>query len=102
LYLATVPRFSYFGAATGTVLVESAVAIAGAWMVLRTAQVRFGFGPTVRILAAGGLMAAAMWIGRGLPWIVNGLLGVAVYSAVVVALRVVDRETIQAIVSRSP
>ncbi|MBI4426077.1 MAG: flippase [Candidatus Kerfeldbacteria bacterium] len=102
LYLATIPRFSYFGAATVTVLVESVVAVAGAWMVLRTAQVRFGLGPTARILAAGGLMAAAMWFSRGLPWIVNGLLGVVIYAAAVVALRVVDRATIRAIVMRSP
>lgn len=102
LYLMIIPRFSYFGAATVTVAVESVVALAGAWVVLRTAQVRFGFGPTGRIVLAGGLMALAMWFGRNLPWAVNGLFGVAVYGVAVVALKVVDRATIRAIVMRSP
>lgn len=102
LYVATIPQFSYFGAASVTVLVESIVAIAAAWMVLRTTNVRFSLGPTARILLASGLMAAAMWLGRGLPWIINGLLGAAVYGAAVVGLKVVDKATIREIITRSP
>ncbi len=102
LYVATIPRFSYFGAATVTVLVESVVAVAAAWMVLRTADVRFSLSPTARILVASGLMATAMWFGRGLAWTIDGVLGVAVYAAAVVGLRVVDRATLREIITRSP
>lgn len=101
LYFLTIPKYSYFGAAGVTVLVESAVAIVSAMVVLRTANTRLSGRSFHRILVAAGVMALAMWFGRSLPWVVNGAIGTAAYAAAILVLGVVDRATIREVFSRS-
>ncbi|MBI4092938.1 MAG: flippase [Candidatus Kerfeldbacteria bacterium] len=101
LYWLTIPRFSYFGAASVTVLVESVVAAAGAVVVLRTSRIRLAFGPTARIMAAGLLMAGMMWLVRSLPWYVNGSIGVAIYGLALLFFRIIDRPLLKEVFGRS-
>lgn len=101
LYFVAIPRWSYLGAAGVTVFVEALVALASLIVVLRTSGTRLVGGPLVRIVLAGGAMALAMWLGRGLPWFANGVIGVAVYGAAIARLGIVDRATLREIFARS-
>ena len=101
LYLLTIPRFSYFGAATITVIVETAIAAIAAWVVLRTSGTRLSLGPSARIVVAAIGMALVMTVARNLPWYVNGTIGVFVYAAIVLAMNVIDRSMIREIVRRT-
>lgn len=100
LYLLLIPRFSYFGAAAVTVAVESAVALIGAAVVLRTSGVRLAGGRPMRMIAAALVMALAMWFGRGFPWYANGMIGVAAYAAAAVGFRTFDRSVAEEVLSR--
>ncbi len=100
LYLLFIPRFSYFGAAAVTVAVESVVALIGARVVLKTSGVRLRTARPMLILASALVMAGVMWIGRELPWYINGTIGVAVYAAAAVVFRAVDRSLIGEVMLR--
>lgn len=101
LYFLTIPRFSYWGAAWVTVAVEGSIALIAAIVVLRSSGTRLALGRSGKVLLAGVLMAAAMWIGRPWPWYLNGAVGAAVYGVAILGLGVVRPATIRSILSRT-
>jgi O-antigen/teichoic acid export membrane protein len=100
LYLLTIPKFSYYGAATVTILVETLIAVVSAWVVLRVSRVRLNFVIPGKTLFAGGVMAVGMFVAHGLPWVVNGMIGIFVYGAASYAFGVFDRKLLLDIVAR--
>ncbi len=100
LYVPAITRYSYYGAASVTVLVEVAIAVAAATVVLRASGARLTLGRPLRTLAAALGMAAVMWLGRGLPWVANGAVGVTSYAILILLLRVVDFATLREILGR--
>lgn len=102
LYFSLIPKYSYFGAAWSHLVVETLMALSGAWIVLRTARVKLSFGIPGRIFLAGAIMAAVMFVGRDWPWALNGAIGGVVYLAAAFGLKVFDRSVLTEIFSRRP
>lgn len=100
LYRIFIPRYSYLGAAWVTFFVESAIAVTGAVVVLRTSRMRLSFGVPLRILIAGAVMAAAMFFLRNGPWVVAAVIGVCSYVGFAFVLRIVDRSLLREVFSR--
>lgn len=101
LYFGFIPRYSYFGAAIVTVVVESAVALVGGTIVLRASKTSLAIGPVVRIIAAALGMAAVMLFCVSLPWYLNMLVGLAAYAGLVIAFRAVHQSVIEELFSKS-
>lgn len=100
LYVIFIPPYSYFGAAYVTVAVEGAIALLSAIIVLKASRTRIELGTAGKILIASAVMAAAMWLGRSLPWYVNGMVGTLAYLMGAYSLNVFDRETLREVFSR--
>lgn len=62
LYLLLIPRFSYFGAAAGTIATEAIIAIIGLVIILRTMQFRLRLGILFKSAIATGVMIGAIWL----------------------------------------
>lgn len=100
-YVTLIPRFSYYGAATGTILTESLAAIIGYALILRVMRFRMQLGVIPKLVLAGALMAASIALLRPFePWfalVVGGL----VYSVVVFSTRALPLSIIRQMLGRS-
>jgi len=100
LCFAVIPRWSYLGAAGVAITVQTFMAAAGAWVVYRTARTGFSPGLTLRMLAAGAVMAVVMWLGRPLVWELNAMLGLASYALASFSFGVFNRQILSEVFSR--
>jgi len=77
--LIVIPRFSYMGAAVVTVLSEFALLIPFYYAVRKHVGPLPWLGLFWRPLLASSIMAAVMWLLRGIPWPLLTVVGAAVY-----------------------
>ena len=98
LYVTAIDRFSLYGAAVSTVLVEAAIAIATIAALVQSSIVlihwRIALGYIVSVLALGATLYAA----HSLPMVVTIALGIAVYALSLIAFRVVQRHEISHVI----
>lgn len=104
LYLLLIPRFSYYGAAIGTIITEGTIALIGFIIILRTMQFRLRFGVVFKSLLATVSMAVALWafmpvhttiahalsnadLGLLIATLCSLVLGVVVYLAALLLVR---------------
>lgn len=104
LYFLLIPRFSFYGAAIGTIVTEGLIALIGFIIVKRTMGFRLRWHIGLKSLMAAAVMAAVLWLavpmlfslesavpsmvaGRLVALLATMVLGAAVYGAVLVALR---------------
>lgn len=102
-YLTLIPRFSFMGAAVGTLLAEATILGALAWALGRSGRPLPPLGNTGKALLAGALTAGLLWgLGRlGLPWLLALGLGGAVYLAVLALTGAIPRAFLVALAARS-
>jgi O-antigen/teichoic acid export membrane protein len=101
LYFALIPSFSYYGAAIATVAVEFVVA---SFAYVLTSRLS-GYFPNFFILGKAIIAAVpmvALFYYLRLPWVVGALIGLAVYTAMLYALKAIPKEFIQAILKKAP
>ncbi len=94
-YLIFIPRYSYFGAASMTIVSELLITITAGWIVLRYSRTRLSGKVFARALLATASMGAALWLTAGLHVIVQLIIAVAVYGAVLIAVRGITKDTLQ-------
>ncbi len=97
LYLVTVQRYGYVGAAWSTVIIESTIAITSISFVIS----RVRHAPTahyfLRTLVAAGGLGAAVYLGQSLPLLVNLALGGTAYLLLLFATQAVTSADIRSV-----
>lgn len=102
LYFSLIPRFSYYGAAIGTITTESLTAIVGYIVVTKAVGFRLRFGIVPKLLLAIATMIGAFLLTSTFsPW-VGGIIAVLLYSIVVLVTRAVHPSTLRELFSRTP
>lgn len=76
-YLVLIPRYSFFGAAFGTVLTETFIMTIGYFIILRNRKFRLQLGGAVRAACATAVMALVLWLLRD-AHLLLGLAGAGV------------------------
>ena len=100
-YLLLIPRFSYYGAAIGTIITEVLSAIIGYVMILRTVQFRLQAGIIWKLLISGGLMAVSMFALLPIqPWLALGA-GTLAYCLSILMTRAIPLSMVQEVFQRS-
>jgi len=97
LYFILIPRFTYFGAAVATVIVELIVLV---FLYLITSK-KAGFFPTFNILfkaLAAAVPMSAFFYYIDLNWIIEVITGLAIYSVLLFVFRAIPKEFIKEIV----
>ena len=100
-YITLIPRFSYYGAATGTIITESLAAIIGYALILRVMKFRLWLGVVPKLMLGGGLMAVTILLLRPIePWLAL-IAGGLVYVGIVFATRALPLSILRQMVGRS-
>ena len=101
-YFALIPRYSYVGAAVGTVVAEVAAMICMLIGLQRAGRPLPSLGNPVKALFSGGVAAAAMmFLTRfDCPWMLSLVLGGGVYLAGLALTRAIPRELILNVLRR--
>ncbi len=86
LNIALIPRYGMLGAAAATVVADAVWFVMAAVFFNRRVARLSPAAALARPAVAGAAMAAVLWYGTSLQWIVRGALGVAVYGFVLLAL----------------
>lgn len=97
-YLVLIPPLSTIGAALGTILTEATIMLIGYIVVLKTVRFRLAWSGVGRVLLATAIMAAVLWLVRGLAWPVQLALGAASYGAAALAVGAVRWHEIRNII----
>lgn len=97
--LILIPRFSYIGASTTSLLTEVAVALVTGTLVFRSLSYRPSFRLVGRVLLAAAIMAAFLFL-VSLPFIVEGFLSVAVYLTALWFLKAVSSREVGELFSK--
>lgn len=100
VYLTLIPRWSFYGAAIGTIVTETLTAIVGYILVLRVMKFSLRLTLLPRLLAAGAAMGLVLYLLRGLNFWVLAPLGVAVYVAGLILVRAVTPAMVKEIISQ--
>ena len=101
IYLTLIPRWSLYGAATGTIATEVTTAVVGYIMIMRTMHFRLSVSILPRLLLAAGLMSAAIWWLEKWHWWVALVVGALVYVVCLLITRTLSWTVIKDIVSPS-
>lgn len=100
-YLVFIPRYGYFGAAWMTVVSEGLIMTSCFLVVYRATKARLRLAPFFKTVLATLIMAGCLWLVRDLTWYWLALVGLAVYSAALLLLRVVTKQEVKEMVSIS-
>lgn len=100
-YLTLIPRFSYYGAAWGTIVTESLAAIIGYILILRVMKFRLSLRAVPNILLGCAAMGGSMYLFRHQHFLIAGFVGAFVYAAIIVLTKTVPLATLKAMVTRS-
>ena len=101
LYFILIPKYSYFGAAIATVVVEIFVT---AFAYLLTSK-KAGFYPSFALLfkaLLAGVPMLLLFSFTHFSWVVEIIIGLAVYTAFLFALRAVPKEFLQQLLKSPP
>lgn len=98
-YILFIPQYGMWAAAWLTVFSEGAIALGATYVALRISRTRLSSIPYLKIALATGGMAIAVASVRTLPLFIPILVGATVYSALVLALGIVSRNTLMEIIS---
>lgn len=99
LYFILIPKFTYFGAATATLIVESIVLV---FLYIITSK-EAGFYPTFRILIkafSAAIPMSAFFYYIDLNWIVEMLVGLIIYTILLFVFRAIPKEFMREIIKR--
>jgi O-antigen/teichoic acid export membrane protein len=95
-YLILIPRYSFLGAAAGTVVAEASVLAGMLWGLKRAGEQLPQWNGAAKAVFAGTLAAAVMWALAhvAVPWLVALAIGGAVYAGGIAVTGAVPRELI--------
>ncbi len=102
-YLILIPRFSFVGAAAGTVIAEASVLAGMLWGLKRAGERLPQWNGAAKAVFAGAVAAAAMWtLARvaAVPWVAALVIGGAVYAGAIALTGAVPRELILKIIRK--
>lgn len=100
LYFSLIPRFSYFGAAIGTLITEAVVASVAYFLVKKTS----GQGISLKIFvkAVPALLVLILFFKFiSLPWIVEAIVGLIIYGILLLLFRAIPVQFIKEIAFRN-
>ncbi|MFA5871792.1 MAG: flippase [Parcubacteria group bacterium] len=100
LNLILIPRYSYTGAAVVSSLTEMLVAILCASLVFRELKYRPSLQKLAEVFFGGIAMAAILYLGRGINFIILAFVSTLVYLFILWAFSVVTAEEIASIISK--
>lgn len=87
LYFSLIPKFSFYGAAVGTIVTECITALVGYILIIRVLKFR----PSAKIfpglLVSISVLAAVLWITTPLIWWLRFLIGSATYLGAILLTR---------------
>ncbi|MBI3573082.1 MAG: flippase [Candidatus Kerfeldbacteria bacterium] len=99
IYFSLIPKFSLYGAATGTIVTECLMAIVGYILILRVMRFRLRLAIMPKLLLSGLVMAGVLWWLQASNVILAAAVGGLVYLAALLATRAIDPRTIMEIFS---
>jgi len=94
LYVVTIQRYSLYGAALSTVLIEFTIAVGSIIALKRTAIVELRWRVMLGYIASVIGLAVTLYLAHGLPIVATIAIGCAVYAVLLILLRVVQHEEI--------
>ncbi len=95
-----ISRYSFIGAAATALMTEALVAVSTGILVYRFLGYRPAFGKLFRVFGSAALMATFLFFSSNLPFLLSGLLSVAVYLGALWLFRAVTSEEIAALFSK--
>ncbi len=101
-YFALIPRFSFIGAASGTVIAEACALVAMLYAVKRAGRSLPSFKNPVKAVFCGAVAAGAMTglVRLDLPWFLTLVIGGAVYLGGLALTHAIPRELILSVLRR--
>ncbi len=100
LYLTLIPRFSLYGAATGTIITESLTALVGYILITNVLKFRLRFGVIAKLLLSGIVMWGMMWLTKTTSHWLAAFSGVIVYIGMLFLTRALSVQTIRDVIGR--
>lgn len=97
LYFIFIPHYSYWAAATVTVLVEFFILVTSWQMVKKETHMRINFINNLKALLASLIMAAAIWLAN-FSLLPSVILGILVYAGSSYVLGVWNKDTLKALI----
>lgn len=98
-YLILIPRYSYIGAASMTVVSELLITLASAFVVYRATKVGPSFVLFGKSIVASAIMAGALYLVRDLNFALMLIIGAVVYAVILFLLRGVSKEMVREIIA---
>lgn len=96
-YLILIPRFSYFGAAWVTVLVECMVTLMAGWIVVQETKIKISWKVFQKSFYAAIIMGIALYLFNRLPLLILIVLGATTYFGFLYLFKGICKQTIQEI-----
>ncbi|MFO0704354.1 MAG: flippase [Candidatus Andersenbacteria bacterium] len=94
LYITTIQRFSLYGAALSTVLVETSIAAGTIIALKRSAIVALRWHVVFGYIASVFALGSTLYVANSLPLAATLACGIAVYGVLLILFRVVEKEEI--------
>jgi len=97
LYLILIPRFSYFGAAIGTIATEIIVAVIAFWLVRQGSKQSLSLKIILKSFPA--LIALiAFFHFVTMPWAAEALIGLALYTVILLLSRAIPTDFVKEVI----
>ncbi|MDP2587157.1 MAG: flippase [bacterium] len=98
LYVAAIDRFSLYGAAVSTVMVETAIAVATITALLRSSIVLIHLRIVLGYISSVLVLGATLYAAHSLPMVITIAIGTLVYVLLLIAFRVVQHHEISHVI----
>lgn len=99
VYLYVIPRYSYYGAAWGTVFSECLISLLVIFVVYKTTKFFPKLLVFLKSIFAGGVMAYVTYLCASYGFFVQLMVAVIVYAVIMIAIKGISREQIQEILA---
>lgn len=98
-YFTLIPRFSTYGAATGTILTESLTGLISYILVLRVMRFRLRLRILPKLLVSAAVMGVVVYLLRSANVWLTAVIGAAVYGLALIATRALRLSTVREIIA---
>lgn len=98
LYFILIPRFSYIGAAIGTVVTEFTIAAIGYYIILKTMKFSLPYKIFIKSIIASLVMAGFLAAARGFNLVILLVIGIVIYLGVSYVLKSFSKDEVLSII----
>ncbi|OGE86120.1 MAG: hypothetical protein A3J48_02675 [Candidatus Doudnabacteria bacterium RIFCSPHIGHO2_02_FULL_46_11] len=103
VYFTLIPRFSFYGAALGTILTEAIAAFYSMWLVLKTTRHKLEYKGLIKTIVASVItywLGTIIFIRFGITWWIAAVLVAIIYIIILYKLKGITKDEIKMVLAR--